>query len=280
MRPVLAFDGDHATLWRPAHGSDGRIGWSRSRAIPLDGDAGAVAADGPRARSRALAAAALRRAKVAIALAAARRAAQDARAARGGRGEPAAGARLRSRPPHAVQARRAVLRRRGRRSRRRAQHDHASTSPPRAARVVDPALAHAAAWGAQVVAVVPRAAGRRAPRRGSTCCRREARTSRALVARWQFWLPLALLAAIALAAVVHAAVAEARVRDRAERSSPTQARAAGRGLGALRARARARRSATTTSRSSASTRIPARVHVLDDGDASCCPTTRGSRSSR
>ena len=45
MRPVLVFEGDHATLWRPAM-DGGRAVMVESARIPLAGDPAAVAAAG------------------------------------------------------------------------------------------------------------------------------------------------------------------------------------------------------------------------------------------
>jgi len=66
--------------------------------------------------------------------------------------------------------------------------------------VVDAATRHAAAWGAAVVAVVPE------PPAGAAQSRlnllpHEARSSSPVWKRWQFWLPLGLVAAVALAAI-------------------------------------------------------------------------------
>ena len=45
MRPVLAFDGNTATLWRPMQ-TNGRVAMAEAAHIPLDGDPQSVAAGG------------------------------------------------------------------------------------------------------------------------------------------------------------------------------------------------------------------------------------------
>ena len=119
-RPVLAFDGNSATLWRPS--TSGRIQMSEVARHRARWRCAGGRGDGAR-RARAAGARRERRAgadhRHAVA---ARVAAQDAHAADGARGSPASVARLRSRPAHAVQARGALLRCGHRRSRRCAQH--------------------------------------------------------------------------------------------------------------------------------------------------------------
>ena len=67
--------------------------------------------------------------------------------------------------------------------------------------VVDPALKAAAAWGADVAAVVPEPPERAAYSR-LNLLPAEARTSSSAWTRWQFWVPVALIAVATLAAVV------------------------------------------------------------------------------
>lgn len=66
--------------------------------------------------------------------------------------------------------------------------------------VVDPALKHVAAWGADVVAVVPEAPAS-ANQSRQNLLPREMRKSRPLLRRFDLWIPLLLIAAMALAAV-------------------------------------------------------------------------------
>jgi general secretion pathway protein L len=66
--------------------------------------------------------------------------------------------------------------------------------------VVDSLLRHATAWGANVVAVVPEPPASASHSR-LNLLPHEARSSRAVWRRWQFWLPLALVASVALAAI-------------------------------------------------------------------------------
>jgi general secretion pathway protein L len=66
--------------------------------------------------------------------------------------------------------------------------------------VVDAAMRHAAAWGAAVSAAVPEPPATAAASR-LNLLPHESRPSLAVWMRWQFWLPLALVAAVALAAI-------------------------------------------------------------------------------
>jgi general secretion pathway protein L len=67
--------------------------------------------------------------------------------------------------------------------------------------LVDAAMRHATAWGAAVSAVVPDSPARAYSSR-LNLLPHEARSSRAVWKRWQFWLPMALVAVVALAAIV------------------------------------------------------------------------------
>ena len=67
--------------------------------------------------------------------------------------------------------------------------------------VVDAALRHATAWGAAVAAAVPEPPATAYRSRASTCCRTRRDRRGAVWKRWQFWLPLALVAVVALAAI-------------------------------------------------------------------------------
>ncbi len=66
--------------------------------------------------------------------------------------------------------------------------------------VVDAALRHAAAWGATVLAVVPELPAAASASR-LNLLPHESRASHVVWKRWQFWLPLGLVAAVALAAI-------------------------------------------------------------------------------
>ena len=148
--------------------ANGTLGVRGGRAHPADRRRGGRrrAPGAPRStRCRASPTAAARGTpQVVVALPRAPGAAQDAHAAGGGRGQPAAGARLRSRPPHAVQARRALLRRRRRRPRCREEGDPRRLGGGAARRSWTRRARHAESWGATVVAVEPDAppAGRAA----------------------------------------------------------------------------------------------------------------------
>src|SRR5690349_21044491 len=65
---------------------------------------------------------------------------------------------------------------------------------------IDPALKHVAAWGGDVAAVVPAPPTRAAESR-LNLLPPELRTSRSWWRRWQFWLPVILIIAMALAAI-------------------------------------------------------------------------------
>ena len=91
-----------------------------------------------------------------------------------------------------------------------------------------PALRHATAWGAAVAAVVPEPPTTASQSR-LNLLPHEARSSRAVWMRWQFWLPLALRRVRRARGDRDSALAEARVRDRAQRAGGRGARA-GRGV--------------------------------------------------
>ncbi len=121
----------------------------------------------------------------------ARRAAQAHRAAGGRRAGPEAGARLRPRPAHAVSGRRALLRRDGRRPRRRARHDRRRPRrrPPHGRRR---RAAPAGRVGRAASGGGARAAGARRALAAQPAAP-ELRTGTSPWLRWQFWLPLAVL---------------------------------------------------------------------------------------
>ena len=166
-----------------------------------------------------------------------------------------AGARLRSRPPYAVQARGALLRR-GRRSSaipRAAPLRRPRRGAPRG--IVDPALKAHRGVGCGGGRGRARAARARRVNRASICCRPKLRRGATAVASLAVWLPLVLIARSRLPPP-RFRLAEARIRASSCDGRPTR-------------RARGRRSPkparanstpawrTTTSRSSASTRFPA-----------------------
>ena len=200
MRPVLVFDGDHATLWRP--GMDGeRVVMVAASDWSLAGDAASVAAAG-RAAVASLAA--------------------------GGRAGTLPNKVVLSMPPRDVLRKTLVLPAAVEPNLRQTlAYDLDRHTPFRADElyfdaivvgrmpdrkeirvdlvscrkvVVDAALRHATAWGLTVAAAVPE------PPSGAAHSRlnllpHEARSMRALWKRWQFWLPLCLVALVALAAI-------------------------------------------------------------------------------
>jgi general secretion pathway protein L len=202
MRPVLVFGGDSATLWRSAT-DNGRPVMAVATTIPLTGDAATIAAAGRAAL------------------------APLTRMAYGGQAAPVRA--VISLPARDVLRRNIVLPSAVEENFRQAlAYDldrHTPFKPEElyfdativardavhntitidlaAARraIVDPALKHAAAWGANVAAVVPeppeRAAGSRL-----NLLPADARTSSSAWTRWQFWVPISVLAAAAVAAVV------------------------------------------------------------------------------
>ena len=182
--------------------------------------------------------------------------AQDARAARGDRAQPAPGARLRPRPPHAVQAGRALFRRRRHRTHAREKRDPRRPASRAARRSSTPPSARGGMGrggrrgrsGAPVhrLSFAPQPAAARGARIGARVWK-----------RWQFWLPLALVAAVALAAI---AIPLWQKRDYAIalNALAADARDAGGGVGERCAPNSTPRSATTTSRWSGSTRTRAR----------------------
>ncbi len=200
MRPVLVFDGDHATLWRP--GMDGkRVVMVAASDVSLAGDAASVAAAG-RAAVASLAA--------------------------GGDAGTLPGKVVLSMPQREVLRKTLVLPAAVEPNLRQTLgYDLDRHTPFRADElyfdaivvgrmpdrkeirvdlvscrkvVVDAALRHATAWGLTVAAAVPE------PPAGAAHSRlnllpHEARSMRALWKRWQFWLPLCLVALVALAAI-------------------------------------------------------------------------------
>jgi len=197
MRPVLVFAGDRVTPWRPAM-VDGRPAMAPGDAVLLAGDAAQVAAAG----SAALAA-----------------------ATAGQSGRPRTVVSLAPRDvlrkkivlPAAVEEnfRQALGYDLDRHTPFKADELYydavvVDRSPARgtitvdlaAARraAVDPALRHVAAWGGDVVAVVPEPPATAAFSRHNLLPR-ELRHARSVWRRWQFWVPLAVFVVLALAAV-------------------------------------------------------------------------------
>jgi len=202
MRPVLAFAGDQATLWLPAM-EGGRPVMKSTTAIALTGDPASVSAAG----------------RAALALL--------PNMIYGG---PAAAARVViSLPARDILRKKIVLPSAAEENFRQAlaydldRHTpfksdelyfdaaivdrHATrktiTVDLAAVRraVVDPVLSHVAAWGANVAAVVPEppenAAGSRL-----NLLPDDARSSKSVWTRWQFWVPIALMMAMVIAAVL------------------------------------------------------------------------------
>ena len=201
MRPVVVFEGDHATLWRPSL-EGGRAAMAPAATIALTGDAAGVAAAGRAAL------------------------APIARMVYGG---PAGAGRIVvGVPARDVLRKKVVLPAAVEENVKQAlAYDldrHTPFKPEElyfdavvternAARgtitvdlaavrrvVLDPALKHVAAWGCEVAAIVPE------PPAGAAASRLnllppELRTRKNVWTRWQFWLPLALLVVLSLAAV-------------------------------------------------------------------------------
>jgi len=201
MRPVLVFDGDHATLWRP--GMEGeRAVMLAAATIPLGGDAAAIAGAG-RAAVASLANGSPGSApvmpKVVLSM-------LPRDVLRKTLTLPAAV------EPNLLQTLAYDLDRHTPFKADELYFDAVVVGRIPAKRelrvdlvacrktVVDAAMRHATAWGATVSAAVPD------PPATSSASRlnllpHAARSSRAVWMRWQFWLPLGLVAAVALAAI-------------------------------------------------------------------------------
>jgi general secretion pathway protein L len=203
MRPVLVFDGDAATLWRPVM-KEGQPQMGVAATIPLSGDAAAVTAAGraalaPPASAPAGTGASPGPVKVFVSLPA-----RDV-LRRGITLPSAVEENLRQALSYDLDRHTpfkaeelyfdAVIV--GRDAGKRELRVDLATA--RRA-VVDSALKHAAAWGATVAAVVPEPPGTAAHSR-LNLLPRDARAGHAFWRRWQFWLPVALLGLLAVAAV-------------------------------------------------------------------------------
>ncbi|MCC7328458.1 MAG: pilus assembly protein PilM [Burkholderiales bacterium] len=201
MRPTIVFAGDHATLWRP--GMDGAMPvMTQAATVPLTADAAAVAAagraalaplariayGGPAGPTRvviSLPAADVLRKKVVLP-AAVEENLRQALAYDLDRHTPFKSDELyfdavivdRDTGRNTVTADLAAVRR----------------------AIVDSALRHVAAWGSDVAAVVPEPPAS-AARSRLNLLPDEARASKSVWGRWQLWMPLLLLAVMALAAV-------------------------------------------------------------------------------
>lgn len=201
MRPVFVFEGDHATLWRPGM-EEGRAAMSPAATIPLTGDAAAVAAAG--------------------------RAALASLAEGAYAGAAATQQVVVSLPVHEYLRKRIVLPSAVEENFRQAlaydldrhtpfksdelyfdaaivdRHPGRGTITVDLATVrrtiVDLAMRHAAAWGAEVAAVVPEPPANAANSR-LNLLPADARSSRRAWRRWQFWVPVGVLAAMVVAAV-------------------------------------------------------------------------------
>jgi general secretion pathway protein L len=204
MRPVLVFESDHATLWRPSM-EGGRAVMVESARIPVTGDAAAVAAAGQAAfasmtMTRIAYGGAIAPVRAVIAL-------------------PAREV-LRKRVvlPAAVEEnfRQALAYDLDRHTpfksdelhfdamvvARDAAHGTITIDLAAARRsIVDPLRKHAANWGVDVVAIVPEPPATASTSRLNLLPPEE-RASASPWARWQFWLPLGLLIVAALAAAI------------------------------------------------------------------------------
>ena len=202
LRPVVAFEGDVATIWRPAM-RDGGVTMQRAGEIPLAGDAAAVAAAG-RGAVASLARVAYGgvtgtpRVRIAIPRSSVLRRTLTLPGAVEESLRQAVGYDLDRLTPFksdelyydAVVASRDA-------ARGTIAVDFAAVRRP----VVDAAMAHVAAWGADVSGVTPDDPSSATPSR-LNLVPDEARVAPAPWKRWQFWVPLAGLAAVAAVAVV------------------------------------------------------------------------------
>jgi general secretion pathway protein L len=202
MRPVLLFEGDHATLWRPLL-EQGRATMRQGPSIAIGGDAAATAAAG-RAALAALTpmvyGGAVNGVRVVVAVPARevlRKTIVLPAAVEEDLMQALAYDLDRHTPFKAEELYfdAAVTRR----DPARGLVDVDLAAVRRA--IVDPALKHAATWGAVVVAVVPAAPDLATPSRVNLLPV-ALRPARSFWRRWQLWVPLALLALLAVAAVV------------------------------------------------------------------------------
>ena len=202
LRPVVAFGGDTATLWRPVT-REGAVAMERVAEVPLEGDPAAVAAAGhhaiasiarvayggvtgaPRVRIAIPASAVLRRT---LALPSAVE--ENLRQAIGYELDRLTPFKADELYYDAVIASRDA-------SRGTIAVDFAAVRRP----VVDAAIARVAGWGAEVHSVSPDDPSTASPSR-LNLVPDESRVAPAPWKRWQFWAPLAGLALVAAVAVV------------------------------------------------------------------------------
>jgi len=202
LRPVIAFDGNVATLWRPVM-RDGALAMEIAESVALDGDAQAVAAAGTRAldavaRSAAGDVRGMSRVRLAIPSRATLRRTLTLPAAVEENLRQAIGYDLDRLTPFkadelyydAVVATRDP-------SHQTIGVDFAAVRRP----IVDAAIAHATAWGGEVRSVSPDDPVVANASR-LNLAPEALRTAPAPWRRWQFWVPIGALAVFALAAVV------------------------------------------------------------------------------
>jgi len=201
MRPVLVFEGDHATLWQPAMQGE-RAVMAPATTVPLTGDAATIAGAG-RAAVASLAvgsyAASAATPKVMLSLPARevlRKTLTLPAAVEPNLRQTLAYDLDRHTPfkPEEIYFDAVVVGRNP--EKKEIQVDLASCRKS----FVDAAVRHAGAWGAVVSAAVPEPPATAAASR-LNLLPHESRPSLAVWKRWQFWLPLVLVAAVALAAI-------------------------------------------------------------------------------
>ena len=201
MRPVLVFEGDHATLWRS--GMEGeRAVMAPATTIALTGDAASIAGAG-RAAMASLASASYGASAVTpkVLLSIPTREVLRKTLTLPAAVEPSLRQTLaydldRHTPfkPEEIYFDAAVVGRNA--DKKEIRVDLVSCRKG----VVDAAVRHATAWGAKVSAAVPEPPATAAASR-LNLLPHESRPSHAVWKRWQFWLPLILVAAVALAAI-------------------------------------------------------------------------------
>ena len=202
LRPVIAFDGNVATLWRPVM-RDGALAMEIAESVALDGDAQAVAAAGTRAldavaRSAAGDVRGMSRVRLAIPSRATLRRTLTLPAAVEENLRQAIGYDLDRLTPFKADELYydAVVTSRDP-SRQSIGVDFVAVRRP----IVDAAIAHATAWGGEVRSVSPDDPVVANASR-LNLAPEALRTAPAPWRRWQFWVPIGALALIALVAVV------------------------------------------------------------------------------
>jgi len=202
LRPVIAFDGNVATLWRPVM-RDGALAMEIAESVALDGDAQAVAAAGTRAldavaRSAAGDVRGMSRVRLAIPSRATLRRTLTLPAAVEENLRQAIGYDLDRLTPFKADELYydAVVTSRDP-SHQTIGVDFVAVRRP----IVDAAIAHATAWGGEVRSVSPDDPVVANASR-LNLAPEALRTAPAPWRRWQFWVPIGALAVFALAAVV------------------------------------------------------------------------------